>query len=36
MIDLSQFTPWTLFTDLGFIFILLLIGTIIRVKVKWV
>ena len=36
MIDLSQFTPWTLFTDLGFIFILMLIGKIIRVKVKWV
>lgn len=36
MIDLSTFTPWTLFTDLGFIFILMLIGKIIRVKVKWV
>lgn len=34
MIDLTQFTPWTLFTDLGFIFILLLIGKILRVKVK--
>jgi hypothetical protein len=26
MIDLTQFTPWTLFTDLGFISILLLVG----------
>lgn len=34
MIDLAQFTPWTLFTDLGFIFILLLAGKILRVKVK--
>lgn len=34
MIDLTQFTPWTLFTDLGFIFILLLIGKILRVKVN--
>lgn len=34
MFDLSQFTPWTLFTDLGIISILLLIGKIIRVKIK--
>ena len=34
MIDLTQFTPWTLFTDLGFISILLLIGKLLRVKVK--
>jgi hypothetical protein len=34
MIDLTQFTPWTLFTDLGFISILLLVGKFIRVKVK--
>ena len=36
MIDLTQFTPWTLFTDLGFISILLLVGKFIRVKVKLV
>ena len=29
MIDLTQFTPWTLFTDLGFISILLLVGKFI-------
>lgn len=34
MIDLTLFTPWTLFTDLGFISILLLIGKLLRVKVK--
>ena len=34
MIDLTNFTPWTLFTDLGFISILLLVGKVIRVKVK--
>ena len=34
MLDLTHFTPWTLFTDLGFVSILLLIGKIIRVKVK--
>lgn len=34
MFDVSQFTPWTLFSDLGFIFALLLIGKLIRVKVK--
>ena len=34
MLDLTHFTPWTLFTDLGFVSILLLIGQIIRVKVK--
>lgn len=34
MFDVSQFTPWTLFTDLGFIFGLLLVGKFIRVKVK--
>lgn len=34
MFDVSQFTPWTLFTDLGFIFLLLLVGKLIRVKVK--
>lgn len=34
MFDLTQFTPWTLFTDLGIISILLLTGKIIRVKVR--
>ena len=36
MIDLSHFTAWTLFTDLGFISILLLVGKIIRVKVRFI
>lgn len=34
MFNLTDFTPWTLFTDLGIISILLLAGKIIRVKVK--
>ncbi len=34
MFDLTQFTPWTLLTDIGFISILLLLGKVIRVKVK--
>ena len=36
MFNLENFTPWTLFTDMGFIFILLLIGKLIRVKVKFI
>lgn len=36
MIDIQHFTPWTLFTDIGFISILLLIGKVIRVYVKQV
>lgn len=32
----SVYGPWTLFTDLGIIFALLLIGKLIRVKVKFV
>lgn len=36
MFDISTFTPWTLFTDLGFISLLLLLGKIIRVKVTLV
>jgi glutamate:Na+ symporter, ESS family len=36
MFDFTQFNPWSLFVDLGFIFILLLIGKFIRVKVKFV
>ena len=34
MFDTSVFTPWTLFVDLGLIFGLLLMGKLIRVKVK--
>ena len=34
MIDVSTFTPWTFFTDLGLISILLLVGKALRVKVK--
>lgn len=29
-----EFTPWTLFTDFGFISLLLVIGTLLRAKVK--
>ena len=36
MFNLANFTPWVLFTDLGIILGLLLIGKIIRVKVKLV
>lgn len=36
MFNLENFTPWTLFTDMGFIFALLLIGKLIRVKVKFI
>lgn len=36
MFDTAIFTPWVLFTDLGIIFFLLLIGKLIRVKVKFV
>ena len=36
MIDLTHFTPWTLFTDMGFISLLLLVGKLIRVKVKFI
>ena len=32
----TEFTPWTLFTDFGFISFLLLIGKYLRVKVKWI
>ena len=34
MFDTSTFTPWSLFTDLGLISVLLLVGKILRVKVK--
>ncbi len=36
MIDVSNFTAWTLFSDIGFICILLLVGKIIRVYVKFI
>lgn len=36
MFNITEFTPWTLFTDLGFIFTLLLVGKVIRVKVKFI
>ncbi|MBQ7222586.1 MAG: sodium:glutamate symporter, partial [Bacteroidales bacterium] len=32
--NVSVFTPWTLFTDLGLIGLLLLIGKLVRVKVR--
>lgn len=34
LIDVSSFTPWTFFTDMGFISLLILIGKLIRVKLK--
>ena len=34
MFDTSVFTPWSLFVDLGLIFALMLVGKVIRVKVK--
>jgi ESS family glutamate:Na+ symporter len=36
MFNVANFTPWVLFTDLGIILGLLLIGKIIRVKVRLV
>jgi ESS family glutamate:Na+ symporter len=34
MFDLTNFTPWVLFTDAGFICALLLVGKFLRVKVR--
>lgn len=34
LIDVSSFTPWTFFTDMGIISLLILVGKLIRVKVK--
>lgn len=34
MLDSSVFTPWSFFVDMGLIFALLLIGKVLRVKVK--
>ena len=31
-----DFSPWVLFTDIGLISLLLLVGTIIRAKVKFI
>lgn len=36
MLNVQDFTPWTLFSDLGFISILLLIGKYFRVKLKYI
>ena len=36
MLISTEFTPWTLFTDFGFISLLLLIGKYLRVRVKWI
>lgn len=33
---MNEFTPWTLFVDIGIISILLLIGKLLRVKIKWI
>lgn len=33
---MNTFTPWTLFVDIGIISSLLLIGKLMRVKIKWV
>lgn len=36
MIEQMNFTPWALFTDLGLISILLLIGKLARVHIRWI
>ena len=33
---MENFTPWTLFVDIGIISLLLLVGKLMRVKIKWV
>lgn len=33
---MENFTPWTLFVDIGIISLLLLIGKLMRVKIKWI
>ena len=33
---MDTFTPWTLFVDVGIISLLLLIGKLMRVKIKWI
>lgn len=36
MLDTTVFTPWSFFVDLGLVFFLILIGKVIRVKVKFI
>ena len=33
---METFTPWTLFVDIGIISLLLLVGKLMRIKIKWV
>lgn len=33
---MTDFTPWTLFVDVGIISVLLLLGKLMRVKIKWI
>jgi len=33
---MTEYTPWTLFTDIGIISLLLLIGKLMRVKLRWI
>ena len=33
---METFTPWTLFVDIGIISLLLLVGKLMRVKIKWI
>ena len=33
---MENFTPWTLFVDIGIISLLLLVGKLMRVKIKWI
>lgn len=33
---MNTFTPWTLFVDIGIISLLMLVGKLMRVKIKWV
>ena len=33
---MESFTPWTLFVDIGIISLLLLVGKLMRVKIKWI
>ena len=33
---MEGFTPWTLFVDIGIISLLLLVGKLMRVKIKWI
>ena len=34
MFDLANFTPWTLFSDVGILCGLLLIGKFLRIKIR--